>query len=349
MSLIYLTNLTTFAMIEDHYNKIKPLRGKKHGGQDVRPIGDRKRPYERIVKISDDCYAISDGWNFGDPIFGRMWNLEGKPRGDALEFFAPIVWRRDADGTETIKIRNGDGTGSHQGRYAFINRCLPRGLAFSLGQHGRQYIFSNGYSAKHFLDKGTTVPKAVFAETLKRKREWEAKHVGQTYKSYMEWATDVPDEASLTFKRGTGGWVLVSHGGNKEEPPKPRVVVDHDAKGALKDQIEAFRTWVHIIAPMIEPHRLHNTSDYGDTIYEWQKANGEQYPRQWGEFSRRVTPDLARAIVADPEHPLRVVMAAFAISEADLKKPCEDVEEVTALKGRFNRWINRVLAFNKKV
>lgn len=347
MALIDLTHLTTFAAIEDLYNKVKPLRGKKHGGQDVRPIGDRKRPWERIVKISDDCYALSDGWNFGDSIFGRLYCSSGRPSGEDLEFFAPIVWRRHEDGTETIKIRNGDGPHSHQGRYAFLHRCLPRGLSFSLGQHSRQYIYSRG--TKHFLDKGTTVPKVVMDEERKAKQEWEAKNVGKTYRSYMTWATDALDEASLTFTYKGDKWYLVSHGGDKEEPPKPRVVIDHDAKNALKEQIEAFRAWVHIIAPMTEMTKIYNKSDYGDTICDWQKANGEPYPRQWGGFNRRVTPALARAIIADPEHPLRVAMAAFAISEANLKESCEVQEEVTALKGRFNRWINKVLAFNKKV
>ena len=341
MAIVYLTNLTTFAAIEDRYNKVKPLRGKKHGGKDVRPIGDRKRPWERIIKISDDCYALSDGWNFGDPIFGRKDHI-GDP-----EFFLPIVWRRHEDGTETIKIRNADGPYSHQGRYAFLNRSLPRGLSFVLGQHGRQYI--SIYGTKHFLDKGTTLPKSVMDKERKTKQEWEAKNVGQTYRSYTAWATDVPDEASLTFKRGTGGWALVSHGGKKEEPPRPRVVIDHDAKGALKEQIEAFRAWVHIIAPMLDVANRYGKNEYSETISDWQKANGEQYPRTWGEFKVRVTPDLARAIVADPDHPLRVAMAAFAIGEANLKESCENAEDVTALKGRFNRWINRSLAFNKTV
>jgi hypothetical protein len=336
MALVYLNHLTTFATIEERYNSVKPLGGKNHGGQDVRPIGDRKRAFERIIKISDDCYGLSDGWNFGDPIFGRQDHM-GDP-----EFFLPIVWRRDADGTETIKIRNGDGPHSSQGRYAFLNRCLPRGLYFSLGQHGRQYITTGGDPTKHFLAKGTTVPASMIAARTAAKAE------GKPY-PYLDWATDVPDEASLIFKRGTGGWVLVSHGGKKEEPPRPRVVIDHDAKAALKTQIEAFRSWVHIIAPMMDVSGVRRKDEYSDVIAEWQRANGEQYPRVWGEFKTRVKPDLARAIVADPEHPLRVAMAAFAIGEAELKATCEDAEDVTALKGRFNRWINRVLAFNKKV
>jgi hypothetical protein len=348
MALIYLTHLTTFALIEDLYNKVKPLRGKKHGGKDVRPIGDRKRPHERIVKISDDCYAISDGWNYGDPIFGRSWPKDSKPSNDDLEFFAPIVWRRHEDGTETIKVRNADGPYSHQGRYAFINRCLPRGLAFSLGQHGRQYVYA--YGTKYFLAKGTTVPKPVMAEALANRRAWEQKNPGQTYTSYGDWQTDVPDDASLTFTCNKGGaWHLVSHGGKKEEPPRPRVVIDHDAKDAVRTQIDAFRAWVHIIAPMIEVGGIGGVTEYADAIYEWQKANGEQYPRSWGEFTRRVTPELARAIVADAEHPLRVAMAAFAIKEAGLKEKCFGPEDVTAIKARFNRWINRALAFNKTV
>jgi hypothetical protein len=100
---------------------------------------------------------------------------------------------------------------------------------------------------------------------------------------------------------------------------------------------------------MMDVSNRYSKNEYSEIISDWQKANGEQYPRVWGEFKSRVKPDLARAIVADPEHPLRVAMAAFAIVEADLKEPCEDAEDVTALKGRFNRWINKVLAFNKTV
>ena len=123
MGTTYLFHLDTFDKVAAFYEGIRPVRGSKLGGKDVRPIGDRRYTYERIVKISDDCYALSDGWNEGDPIFGYLPIVSGKPDGTELEFYAPIVWRRHPDGTETIKLRNATGDGAHTNRYKFLYNC----------------------------------------------------------------------------------------------------------------------------------------------------------------------------------------------------------------------------------
>ena len=47
------TNYRSFAEVVAHYDSITPLRGSTNAGKDIRPIGDRRRKYERIVKISD--------------------------------------------------------------------------------------------------------------------------------------------------------------------------------------------------------------------------------------------------------------------------------------------------------
>ena len=88
MALTY-SNFNTFDEVASYYERIKPLRGANNVGKDIRPIGDRKRKHERIVKVSDNCYALSDGWHYGDDVF-KAWyrNAEYTPTSKDMEFYA---------------------------------------------------------------------------------------------------------------------------------------------------------------------------------------------------------------------------------------------------------------------
>lgn len=338
MARTYLFHLDTFDKIAAFYESIKPIGGIKLGGKDVRPIGARRDKHERIIKISDDCYAISDSYNEGDPIFGFTPFGGGVPDGTGLEFYAPVVWRRHPDGTETIKLRNATGSGAHQKRYSFLYYSTPRTFSVSV-DNGRQYIGTP--AGRYFLAKGKTTPKAVYVAA-------KARAATGTRMYGLAGRTVEDDNASLVFRRDGSNWTLISHGGNLVEPPRPRRVVDHEVKNAMKAQIETFREWVHIIAPMLTTD-MDAMIGYGKSIAEWQTANGTPYPHTWGCFDRRVNADLARAIVVDPEHPLRTAMAAYATLEAGLTVECEDATDVTELKGRFNRWLNKALGLTKLV
>ena len=127
------TNFASFKDVVKHYENIKPLVSKLHTREDdIRPIGDRNRKWERIVKVSRNCYALSDGYHEGDNKFMSYgvreydyktntttyhWDRLGK-----MEYYAPIVWRKDKDGTETVQIRNCVGDNSHysNSRYSFL-------------------------------------------------------------------------------------------------------------------------------------------------------------------------------------------------------------------------------------
>ena len=52
------SSFSSFDDVVYHYENIKPMGGITNKGKDIRPIGDRKRKYERIVKISNNCYAL---------------------------------------------------------------------------------------------------------------------------------------------------------------------------------------------------------------------------------------------------------------------------------------------------
>lgn len=55
------TNFTRFEEVEAYYNSITPMRGTQNIGKDIRPIGDRNRKWERIVKISPQLLRTV-GW-----------------------------------------------------------------------------------------------------------------------------------------------------------------------------------------------------------------------------------------------------------------------------------------------
>ena len=161
MALTY-SNFTTFDAVASYYERIKPLRGANNVGKDIRPIGDRKRKHERIVKVSDNCYALSDGWHYGDDVF-KAWyrNAEYTPTSKDMEFYAPIVWRKHKDGTETVTMRNGSGSGAHNMRYAFLYRHSPKGLHFR-NRSGKHFIAAADKT--YYLAKGTTVPKPLWED-----------------------------------------------------------------------------------------------------------------------------------------------------------------------------------------
>tara|TARA_B110000858_G_scaffold51037_1_gene59122 strand:+ start:1434 stop:1859 length:426 start_codon:yes stop_codon:yes gene_type:complete len=93
------SSFESFDEVVAHYENVKPLRGKDNAGKDIRPIGDRKRKNERIVKISDNCYALSEGYHFGDALFNWGWGYVAStgfvPTLKDMEKYAPIVCVRN--------------------------------------------------------------------------------------------------------------------------------------------------------------------------------------------------------------------------------------------------------------
>ena len=152
--------LNSFADVEAKYNNTKPVVSKNHTvSQDVRPAGNRKRKWERIKKISGDYYILLAGYGFEDDVFG--YGAKKDATVEEQVALAAICWQRDAQGVETIKIRNGIGSGAHSSHYRFLEEALPRGLGFYI-KNGKQFV-SNGYERdKYYLPKTKYVPKHVW-------------------------------------------------------------------------------------------------------------------------------------------------------------------------------------------
>lgn len=343
------TNFSSFDEVVKHYESIKPLVSKLHTREDdIRPIGDRNRKYERIVKISRNCYALSDGYHEGDNKFLPYgvedhdyktktstfhWDRLGK-----MEYYAPIVWRKHKDGTETVQIRNCVGDNGHYslGRYAFLERHMPVGMRFEMGHSAMQYVIPSG--KKVYLAKCKTVPRGYYKA-----------HSNQSY--FREWMQTTDDNSALVFTRDGGNWIHDPTTG-KSLPQKPKV--NKELKKKYKDNIDKFFEWGMTMSPLLPLSHEYNQ----DKAHELRKHFGSV-----DYVSDEFTPTRAREILRSPNHPMRLnYWVLFASSVADHNysrdaggweytypvKHVETKEQLQKVKSKFNAFINTNAGFKTK-
>jgi len=356
---MYITKLDTFAEVEAWYNKTKPLVSKHHTiEQDVRPIGNRTRKYERIIKISNNCYAFSHG-GYYDPVFswGYTEPMKAMPLTPTdIARCAPIVWKRAKDGTETVTVRNGQGKWQHNSRYSFLKRALPRGLMFYIAGHtGTHFIRTK--DNVFFLPKTRTVPPYVYEMY---KREGTGPKASSYRVKQLKTSTDKADGLHMTFERKDKDWVLVS---KRHVETVERIRVNKDTKKQFKGQIAKLWQWSLTMYPMMRANLNYELrTQMNKEITAWCKDNGSPNLSMvsWGLIfdprnSGKDTPVLVRKILADEDHAMRYhlgVAAMFAMHDAlpitTWNSPTVSEEEMVALFRRaFNKWINKVAGFQK--
>ena len=336
------SHFKTFDEVADYYARIKPLRGKGNVGKDIRPIGDRRRRYERIAKISANCYALSDGYHFGDDIF-PTWNYPST-RAD-MEKYAPIVWRKLPDGTDQVTIRNGWGPGGHNSRYAFLDRHSPSAMAFRV-TNGKQYIrvaslggLRNAAreSTVHYLAKVRTTPKVIHDDYKNRvaNNHW--------MKAMAKFVMLRDDNSALVFRRKNTEWQHVE-GTGALLPKPPRV--DKEAKAKFKDDINKFFEWGMTMSPLLMlEDRDYAFNMLGALRMHFDGCKDEIYKRY-------------RRVISDEEHPMRLQLwVAFASGCADrawgfnkeyFVKTVKTAEDLAKVRARYNTFINIELGFINK-
>ena len=338
------TNYRSFAEVVAHYDRITPLRGAQNKGKDIRPIGDRSRKYERIVKISPNCYALSDGYHIGDEHFGH-WYRRGHftPTLADMEKYAPIVWRKKRDGTEEVTLRNGCGPSTHNSRYSFLDRYSPIYMWFRT-RNGKHFIETGG--REYYLAKSTTMPKQL--------REAHA------HKQYYKWATTRDDNSSVKFIRTEGGWQHVE-GTGRSLPKAP--TVNKGLKAKFKDDIKKFFDWGMAMSPLLP---LEDREYFGTQMADLY-ASYEQKP-SWQSLGLRpaitkslvaksLAPAIARAVVRDDQHDARLALWVFFAKNCTdgwswnteyLVKTVKTKEDLAKVRSRYNTFINEQLGFMQK-
>ena len=317
----------SFAEVVADYDSITPLRGAQNKGKDIRPIGDRSRKYERIVKISPNCYALSDGYHMGDEYFGYWGHgRDFTPTLADMEKYAPIVWRKKRDGTEEVTLRNGWGFGVHQSRYNFLYRYSPVYMWFRV-RNGKHFIETGG--TDYYLAKTTTIPKRM-----------KSTHLGV-------WVTTRDDNSAVKFIRTEGGWQHVE-GTGRSLPKAP--TVNKDLKAKFKDDIKKFFEWGMTMSPLLPL----GDRDYAEAQITALLAHYKQKSNWQGLQSR---PLVARSIVRDEQHDARLALwVCFAEDCTDgwywnkehLTQTVKTKEDLAKVRSRYNAFINKQLGFMQK-
>lgn len=329
----YYRAINSFADIETAYNLTLPMRGAKNKDKDIRPIGDRKRKWERIVKVSRNCYALTSGWHPGEAGYWmRGYGADGEPPISWMAKYSPIVWRRHKDGTETVTLRNGTGPGPHNSVYEFLRRHIPRYMHFIQTRAGHQHIHVRG--TDYYLAKGRTIPKQ-YADCV------------STYTWGRQWYQTTDDKASLTFKVLDGRYELVGEAMTVPKPPKK--CVDKTRKAVLKPHIDAFRDWAIAILPMMPTdwQSKFEVLNQARTVPIGDFRLG--YSVGWA-FNTKNT-RLAEQVIQHDQHALRVLLALHmrAVVRSALENKHGSDTNTTHLhlndgfQTAYNRWANKTL------
>ena len=312
--------LSTFDEVAERYHNTKPMKG-KNKDKDIRPIADRARDYERIKKISDNCYLLMNG-GYYDDAFGYYYSRPVvNPTQAEMVALAPICWKRHKDGTETIKIRNGIGNGAHMSHYSFFDRMLPRTMSLCI-QNGKQYIRADALDA-FYLPKCMYVPRGVYDST----------DLSIHWNSWMR-ATD--DGSALTFRRDGDWFKLV--GDACDAPKPPRKVVLKDVKARYKDHMTSYLEWISAMAPLMQ------VDDY-----KYRGLMRNQVSEITGESYYNISPKHMRHALTKQDHPLRLPMAVDFVSSYGTIRNVQSEADAKQVKTEFNRWINKVCGFTKQV
>ncbi len=320
MSMTY-ERLSTFDEVAERYHNTKPMRG-KNTGKDVRPIADRARDHERIKKISDNCYLLMNG-GYYDDVFGYYYRSNVDPTQAEMVALAPICWKRHSDGTETIKIRNGIGTGAHMSHYTFLERMLPRTMGFCI-QNGKQYIRADALDAL-YLPKCMYVPRGVYAAT-DRSIRWNS------------WMRATDDGSALTFRRDGDWFKLV--GDVCDAPKPPRTIILKDVKARYKDHITSYLEWISAMAPLMQ---------IGDYKYRGLMRGQVMEITGVNYYNHNELAKFMRHALTKQDHPLRLPMAVDFVSSYDTIRNVQSEADAKQVKTEFNRWINKVCGFTKRV
>tara|TARA_Y100000004_G_scaffold196706_1_gene267692 strand:+ start:1835 stop:2863 length:1029 start_codon:yes stop_codon:yes gene_type:complete len=328
-------SMNSFAEVEARYNKVKPMPDGR------RPIGPRRRKWEHMGKFSDDCYGLFDG-GLGDKWSSHAYMDSHKVAGGGVttaeaKALAPILWTRDRrTGVERVRIRNESGAKGHTSRYAFLQREIPRGLLFHSSSNGHQFIVHNGTS--YYLAKSKMAPQCLM----------EAPVLGWFFTD-SEGRYDVTssdDNVGLVFVRNrfTGDWAFEPRG--KGIPRPPRVVVDKKSKAKFKKEIEEFWGWLCVTAPMLP------INDWRYVIEKRNELEAATFDAACGRDTQNpegITKEtFALQVIKDYNNPLRINMAVdFLSTNRGRMLEATTTEDAKKVRASYNRWINKILGFNK--
>ena len=300
----------TFKSVVAWYDMIKPMVSKNHTLQDdIRPIGRRDRKWERIRKVDAETYVLLDGF-YGSTLF----NAGHSPEADLYEQdMAPIMWKREEDG-DYIYVRNGRIHNMLYCRYNFLHAHLPTNMGFGYNQQGKHWVRAqtvNGY-------EDFPLPKTAYQYNSTTKE------------------CGVDDGKRLKFRVNEDGTFTRVGEAFKVE----KTTVDKELKKQWKGRIEAFYIQAAALAPMLDT-TWNGRNEYRSVVADWCKENKVDFPN-YGGLSQMPSA-LARQIVEQDDHPLRIPLIALVVDKIGGTRPIETKDDLMEIRSAYNRLMNKVL------
>lgn len=315
--------LNTFKEVEFDYNSTKPVVSKYHTKeQDIRPLGNRRKKWERIVKVNDNCYALLSGFDRSDAL-RNMWYMRGReldlsPK--EVKRWAPIVWERHpdrkdvfGDPTQTVTVRGITRSHDHA-RLKFIRSYLPRAID---------------------MPDSSTVRMDDVRMYLPRTNE-----------------SDDGDKNFMVFERNTSAWGPRFYLASEEfARPKIQSRINKELKAKIKPHMDAFYEWVCAMAPILPSAPSWASSadidDYHERASKYREYRMNQTKKLVdagvieGSWNGRFVPERTIEAIVTEDTELRLALAVLFLETSELQK-CKTKEDFKYARTQYNRWINKV-------
>ena len=162
------------------------------------------------------------------------------------------------------------------------------------------------------------------------------------------WTNDLTsrdDGVALTFRVDDDKISFVD--GGKKLPVPPKVRVDKKAKAKMKDAIAEFREWAFTMYPLLPVKDREYAERMRTEAREMLNVGGWSW-----DMLNMFDTDVAKHIIRDPEHTLRVHFMYALMGQTDYHLGHtfdSDAEHEKAVKAQFNRKINKTCGFTKQV
>ncbi len=281
----------TFAEIKSWYDRTKPIISKHHNAKaDVRPVGQRKQKWERIVKINDNKFAIVDGSWCSMP-YASSTDADLAFGVELAEKLGVILWEQRGN-DEYIHIRGCVNSGYSIGRYKMLNFYLP----FTLRHRDKQP------AGKHWIVDTTGASTKYALPRMGAVVEWSQNKI-TSYK-----------DNSLTFKRVTDaagktvGWERVG------EVKIQGTTLDLERKKLLKPALKNFYEWMTTMQPLI-PKGYEADSEFRKLM-----AEGLGISHFWsGRGAEQITPEFVESVITNDESEYRLAFAATLLRWVEVR------------------------------